>query len=120
MNTMSYQGYTARVEYDDRDHVFVGRLLGLRTIISFEGESVTQLRAAFKQAVEDSLADCQQAGISPEKPVSGHMLLRVGPDVHGQAMVAAYAEGKSLNQWATEALQQALKKRGQSAMSARS
>ena len=25
MNTMSHKGYTARVEFDDRDNIFVGR-----------------------------------------------------------------------------------------------
>ena len=28
-NTMTYEGYTARVEYDPRDEIFVGRALGI-------------------------------------------------------------------------------------------
>ena len=40
MNTMSHKGYTARVEYDERDNIFVGRILGIRNIISFHGETV--------------------------------------------------------------------------------
>ena len=27
MNTMTYKGYTARVEYDERDNIFAGRIL---------------------------------------------------------------------------------------------
>ena len=34
MNTMQYKGYTARIEFDDRDNIFVGRVLGLRTIMT--------------------------------------------------------------------------------------
>jgi len=34
MSTMTYQGYTARIEYDERDQLFVGRVLGLRSILS--------------------------------------------------------------------------------------
>ena len=45
MNTMTHKGYTARVEYDKRDNLFVGRILGIRTIVSFHGETVAQLRA---------------------------------------------------------------------------
>ena len=41
MNTMTYKGYTARVEYDERDNIFVGRVLGIRTIISFHGKTST-------------------------------------------------------------------------------
>jgi predicted HicB family RNase H-like nuclease len=107
MNTMSHRGYTARVEYDERDHIFVGRLLGIRSIISFHGQTVAGLRAEFERAVDDYLADCEAEGVSPERPVSGRMLLRVPPEVHGRALVAAHSAGKSLNQWATEVLQQA-------------
>jgi predicted HicB family RNase H-like nuclease len=38
MNTMTYKGHTARVEYDERDNLFVGRILGIRNIISFHGD----------------------------------------------------------------------------------
>ncbi len=107
MNTMTYKSYTARVEYDERDNIFVGRLLGIRNIISFHGETVAELRAEFELAVNDYLADCKQQGVSPEKPASGKLLLRVPPEVHGRALIAAQAAGKSLNQWATEALQHA-------------
>jgi predicted HicB family RNase H-like nuclease len=108
VNTMTYRGYTARLEYDERDNLFVGRILGIRNIISFHGETVTQLRAEFERAVKDYLADCKERGIHPEKPVSGKLLLRVPPEIHGRALVAAQAAGKSLNQWATEVLQRAV------------
>lgn len=107
MNTMTYKGYTARVAYDERDNIFVGRILGIRSMISFHGETVAELRAEFELAVKDYLADCKQQGIHPEKPASGKLLLRVPPEVHGRALIAAHAAGKSLNQWATEALQHA-------------
>ena len=112
MNTMQYKGYSARVEYDERDNIFVGRILGIRDIISFHGETVKQLRAEFEQAIKDYLADCAAQGIAPEKPVSGKLLLRVPPEVHGRALVAAQAAGKSLNQWATEVLQHAVQAGG--------
>lgn len=112
MNTMTYKGYTARVEYDERDNVFVGRILGIRSIISFHGETVAELKAAFEHAVKDYLADCKQEGIHPEKPASGKLLLRVPPEIHGRALVAAQAAGKSLNQWATEVLQHAVQSGG--------
>ncbi len=107
MNTMTHLGYTARVEYDERDGLFAGRILGIRAIISFHGETVLRLRKAFAAAVKDYLTDCEERGLSPEKPASGKILLRVPPQIHGAALVAAQAAGKSLNQWATEVLQEA-------------
>jgi len=108
VNTMTYKGYTARVDYDERDGIFVGRILGIRSIISFHGESVAELKAEFEHAVKDYIADCKREGVHPEKPASGKLLLRVPPEVHGRALVAAQAAGKSLNQWASEVLQRAV------------
>ena len=107
MNTMMHKAYTARVEYDERDNIFVGRILGIRSIISFHSENVAQLRKGFEAAIREYLADCKDQGILPEKPASGKILLRVPPEVHGAALVAAQASGKSLNQWATEVLKEA-------------
>ena len=109
MSSMTYKSYTARVEYDDRDDVFVGRVLGLQSILSFEGNSVEALKTAFDEAVNDYLQECQEKGLPPEKPASGKLLLRLAPELHGQAMVAAKAAGKSLNQWVAEALHRAVR-----------
>ncbi len=107
MNAMHYKAYVARIEYDDRDNLFVGRVLGLRATISFHGDAVSDLRAAFVTAVDQFLLDCAESGLRPEKPASGKLMLRVPAQVHGAALVAAQAAGKSLNQWATEVIEQA-------------
>lgn len=107
MNTMRYEDYTARIEYDERDDIFTGRVLGLRAMLSFQGKTVAELRRQFRTAVEDFLGDCRERGVPPEKPASGKLMLRVPPEVHGAALVAARATGKSLKQWATEVLQRA-------------
>lgn len=109
---MHYQGYIARVEYDERDDIFVGRVLGLRSIISFHGKTVAELRREFASSVRDYLADCKEQGVSPEKPASGKLLIRVPPEVHGKALIKAQSMGKSLNQWATEALERAVMAEG--------
>ena len=105
---MNHSGYTARIEFDERDNIFVGRILGLRSIISFHGKTVLELRREFAAAIKDYLQDCSEQGVDPEKPASGKLLLRVPPEVHSRALIAAQAKGKSLNQWATEALQRAV------------
>ncbi len=107
MNTMNLKGYTARIEFDERDNIFVGRVLGLHAMISFHGETVAELRAEFESSIDEFLRDCKELGVRPEKPASGKLMLRVPPQVHGAALVAAQAAGKSLNQWATEVLEEA-------------
>ncbi|GLH32428.1 MULTISPECIES: type II toxin-antitoxin system HicB family antitoxin [Pseudomonas] len=107
MSCMRYKGYAARIEYDERDDIFVGRVLGIRDIISFHASSVPELHEAFRHALEDYLADCAEQGITPEKPASGKVMLRIRPEIHAAASVAARAAGKSLNQWADEVFEQA-------------
>ncbi len=107
MNTMIYKGYNARIEFDEQDRIFVGHLAGIRDIIGFHGSSVDELEAAFHEAVDDYLAHCAQLNLPANKPFSGRMLLRVPPEVHAQASVAAQVAGLSLNQWAAKALAQA-------------
>ena len=107
MNTLTYQGYTASVGFDERDNLFVGRVLGVRDIIGFHGETVAELRADFEAAIDFMLQDCQARGIAPEKPASGKLMLRIPPEVHGAALVAAQAAGTSLNQWAAKVLAEA-------------
>jgi len=107
MNVMTRKGYSARIEYDERDDIFVGRILGIRTMISFHGETVAQLHREFKKAIDDYLDDCRERGVDPERPASGKILLRVPAEVHGAALLAAQVAGKSLNQWATDVLKRA-------------
>lgn len=107
MNTMMRKGYTARVEFDERDSIFVGGVLGLRTMISFHGETVTELRAAYESAIEAFLHDRKELGVRPKEPASGKLMLRVSPEVHGAALVAAQAAGKRLNQWVPEVIEEA-------------
>ncbi len=104
MNTMHHRGYVARVDFDERDGILVGRLLGVNAIISFHSETVAGLRREFEVAVDDYLDDCAQRGIAPEKPASGKLMLRVAPEVHAAVSIAAQAAGKSINQWAADAL----------------
>jgi predicted HicB family RNase H-like nuclease len=107
MNTLRYKNYSARVEYDPDDRLFVGHLAGIRDIVGFHGASVDELESAFHEAVDDYLSMCEKLGQSPEKPASGKLMLRVPPEVHRAALIAAEISGVSLNQWATKVLAQA-------------
>ncbi len=107
MNTLTYKGYSARIEFDEEDRIFVGHLAGIRDIVGFHGSSVDELETAFHESVDGYLAHCAQLNLPANKPFSGRMLLRVPPEVHAQATVAAQVAGLSLNQWAAQALARA-------------
>jgi predicted HicB family RNase H-like nuclease len=109
-NTMRYRGHFARVEYDDEDRIFFGRLAGINDVVSFHGDTVADLKAAFHEIVDDYIETCAKIGKSPEKPYSGNLMLRVDPSVHAKAALAAELAGKSLNQWGEEVLAAAAKR----------
>ena len=106
-NAMTYKGYAARIEFDAQDRIFFGRLAGIRDIITFHGETVDELEAAFKEAVDHYLATCAKLGDEPNKPYSGKLTLRIPPNVHAAIATAAEISGKSLNKWAADVLDQA-------------
>jgi predicted HicB family RNase H-like nuclease len=103
-NVMTYNGYAARVEFDAEDGLFVGHLDGINDVIGFHSDTVSALVQAFRNAVDDYTATCERAGKAPEKPYSGNLMIRVKPEVHARAALAAQLNGKSLNQWSEEAL----------------
>jgi predicted HicB family RNase H-like nuclease len=107
MNAMRYENYSAHIEFDDEDGIFVGRILGVSDRVSFHATDVEGLRAAFHEAVDDYIAACAKIGKSPQKAFSGKLMLRVDPEVHAKAALAAELAGKSLNQWSEEVLDKA-------------
>lgn len=65
---MTYKGYEARVAYDDEDRLFFGHLDGIRDGIGFHADTLTELREAFHEAVEDYLEACAKIGKEPQRP----------------------------------------------------
>ena len=106
-NSMSYKGYSARIEYDDDDGIFIGRIAGIRDGVGFHADTVEALREAFREAVEDYIETCARIGKEPQKAFSGQVMFRISPEIHRKAALAAELAGKSLNQWAEEVLDNA-------------
>ncbi|WP_437608904.1 type II toxin-antitoxin system HicB family antitoxin [Erwinia sp. V71] len=104
MNTMTYKGYSARIEYSDEDQCLNGRVAGIRDVIGFHADNVAELRKAFEEAVDDYLAYCAERGREPLRPASGKISLRIQPEVHSAINIAAEVAGKSVNQWINDAL----------------
>lgn len=107
MNTMTHKGYAASLEYSDDDECFVGHIAGIKDRVGFHGESVTELKNAFQEAVEDYLETCAVVGKEPQQPYSGKLTLRIPPELHASIAAAAQVSGQSINQWISSALSQA-------------
>lgn len=101
---MEYKGYVGKVEFDDDAGIFHGEVINTRDVITFQGTTVEEIRQAFKDSVEDYLDFCAQLGHAPEKPFTGKLMLRLPPDLHRKAYIAAHQAGKSLNAWIAECI----------------
>ncbi len=104
---IEHRGYTGVVEFDPELSLFAGHVIDLRDEIYFEGESVEELTASMRRAVDHYLRVCEARGEEPERPFSGKLNLRLGSDLHRAAAVAAAAEGESLNAWLTKLVESA-------------
>lgn len=103
-NLMEYRGYHARVEYSAEDGCLVGRVLGVADTLVFDGESVPELKEMFHACVDDYLELCRELGREPDKEYKGSFNVRVTPEQHRRAVLAAERQGISLNQYVSQAL----------------
>ena len=95
---LEYKGYFGTVEADDG--VFLGRVSGLRDVITFEGATFAEVEQAFRDSIDDYLAFCAERGEPPDRPYSRKIPLRVSPETHRRAATRAQAAGMSLS-WST-------------------
>ena len=107
-NTMEYKGYLGSVEFSEEDALFYGKVLGIRALNSYEGTNAAELVADFHGAVDDYLELCVQSGTEPEKAYKGSFNVRISPELHKQAVIAAMSHNMSLNSFVETSIQQAL------------
>ncbi len=105
---MKYKRYTGVVELEEGSDVLFGRVIGLRDVITFQGESVAEVTQAFHDSVDDYLDFCAERGESPEMAYSGQLVLRLDPEVHGQLAELAERRSMSLNALIDAAVRKAL------------
>lgn len=107
MNTMTIDGYQAVISFDADMQMFRGEFVGLNGGADFYAKDVDGLRHEGEISLRVFLEACAEDGVDPRKHFSGKFSLRVDPELHEAASIAAAARGQSLNQWATEAIRQA-------------
>ena len=104
MKYLEYKGYTGSIEYSPEDSLLYGKVLGIRGLISYEGETGKLLEEDFKGAIDSYLADCKEEGKTPEKPFKGSFNVRIPPSLHQKAALLALETKTSLNSFVAEAI----------------
>jgi len=103
-NLLEYKGYYGTVEYSDSDKLLFGKVVGVNSLISFEGDSVQSLREDFEGAIDDYLTMCTENGIEPEKAYKGSFNVKVSPDLHKTLVLYSASQGQTLNSIVEEAI----------------
>lgn len=107
-NTMQYKGYVGSVEFSEEDGLIFGKVMGIRALISYEAETAQGLVEDFHRAVDDYLELCAETGVEPEIAYKGGFNVRIAPELHKQAVIAATAAGISLNSFVERSLRQSI------------
>ncbi|MCH5247887.1 MAG: type II toxin-antitoxin system HicB family antitoxin [Muribaculaceae bacterium] len=107
MNTLSYKGYIGTIEVSEPDNCLYGKVLDLpkETLISYEGQTIKELREDFEGAIDDYLTFCKEEGIEPHKTYSGSLNVRLSPDVHSKVAILAKQTGISINAFIRKAVE---------------
>lgn len=110
-DTLIHDGYVATVSLDLENQVLHGSVVNTRDILTFEAENLADLKAAFAATIADYKAWCAEEGVTPERPYSGNVTLRLPVETHRLAAVQATATGVSLNAWLVSTVECALDRR---------
>ncbi len=105
---LQYKGYAGSVEYSAEDDCLYGKVLFIRSLLTYQGNNVAELKQTFIEAVEDYLDDCRERGVKPERPFKGSFNVRISPAAHRKAALRAAKEGVSLNKLVERALEKEL------------
>lgn len=103
-NLLSYKNYNGTVEYSREDKCLFGKVVGIKSLLSYEGNSVQDLEQDFQSVIDEYLADCKERNIEPEQPYKGTFNIRISPELHRNIAIYAIEHGKSLNAVVEEAI----------------
>lgn len=107
-NILDVNGYKAIINFDPEKDVFRGEFVELNGSADFYATDVATLKQEAKTSLDVFLDECKKCGIQPKKQFSGKFVLRLSPEVHRAAVIAAEASGTSLNQWIVKLIEEAV------------
>ncbi|MCL2355514.1 MAG: type II toxin-antitoxin system HicB family antitoxin [Oscillospiraceae bacterium] len=105
-NIMEYRSYSSKIEYCNEDEIFYGKILGIDDLVSFEGETVEELKKDFKEAVDYYIKSCERDNKEAKKQYKGSFNIRIGSEIHKKIAFLSEVENISLNQFIKNTLKE--------------
>lgn len=104
-NQLNYKGYSGSCLFSMEDECLHGRILFITDLITYEGNTIPELKESFKKAVNDYLDYCKETGKEANKPYSGTFNVRISPELHKEAAQCAKRAGINLNEYVKRSLE---------------
>ncbi len=118
-NELKYCGYTGSIEVSIEDGCLHGRILFIDDIVTYEGQTVGEIAAAFRESVDRYIAHCKETGKQPNKPYSGSTNVRIGQERHRALAQLAFRRKSSLNDLICQAVDMLLEGKQETAATQR-
>lgn len=108
MTYLKYKGYMGTIEPNIEEGTLFGKVAFIRDLVTYEADNLNDLKNEFQVSVDDYLAFCEERGKEPNKPLKGSFNVRISPELHRAAVMAAGDE--SLNAFVGEAIKEKLQR----------
>jgi predicted HicB family RNase H-like nuclease len=93
-----YNGYLGSAEISIEDSCAHGKILFINDVVTYESDSVKELEAEFRLAVDDYLETCIEIDKEPDKTMKGTFNVRIGAELHKKALIRSKSDGVTLNE----------------------
>ena len=104
-NTIQYKGYIGSVEFSEENGIFYGKVMGIRSLISYEGKNARELLDDFHGAIDEYLETCKAEGNEPETAFKGSFNIRLSPELHKKLFIYTTAHQMPMNKYIEETLE---------------
>ncbi|VAX21682.1 hypothetical protein MNBD_NITROSPINAE03-642 [hydrothermal vent metagenome] len=99
-----HKGYFGSAEVDMRRGCLSGQILFIEDIMVYEGKTLENLKANFKNAVNNYLETCETLGQEPQQPYSGALTVEIGEDLHRETTFQAKITSESVDEYVKKAI----------------
>ncbi|MCP3891673.1 MAG: type II toxin-antitoxin system HicB family antitoxin [Desulfobulbaceae bacterium] len=105
-NFFTHSGYTGSIEFDIDNEILFGKIQFINDVVTYEAIDLKELKAEFIAAVDDYLETCELIGREPQKAYKGTFNIRIGEELHRDAVSTAHNINQNLNEFCKEAIAQ--------------
>ena len=102
---LNYKDYVGAVKWSPKDKIFRGNVVGIKTPITFEGNSVITITEGFQNAIDKYLKFCALNNKEPEKSFRGSFNVHIDAELHRKVALEASKRGVTLNEYIEDIIQ---------------